>query len=250
MSALLMLAWMAQDVSDQDADAPSVASQEEAGAEPGEAPDTDGTSEAEAEWVDPGPPPGLEMSRLGSGASLYSAGDNRWNRHQVGSLVTVLVEDVATTVVSADTLANQGSSSTSEVGALLGVTTKILGNNPNMLELGDGQFGVSGSGSTDFQGVGSTSRENMLQASLTCTVVEVLPNGNLRLEGHKTIVVNGETQILVVHGIVRPIDVQGDNTIESKYLAEPVIQMSGDGVIDDKQHPGIVNRKLGRIWPF
>lgn len=250
MSALLMLAWMAQDVSDQDAEATSVASQEDAGEGTAEAPDTDSAGEAEPEWVDPGPPPGLEMSRLGSGASLYSAGDNRWNRHQVGSLVTVLIEDVASTVVSADTLADQNSTSSSEVGALLGVTTKVLGNNPNMLELEDGQVGISGSGETRFTGAGSTSRENMLQASLTCTVVEVLPNGNLRLEGHKTIVVNGETQILVVHGIVRPIDVQGDNTIASQYLAEPVIQMSGDGVVDDKQHPGIVNRKLGRLWPF
>ena len=202
--------------------------------------------------MEPEPPraPDFSLDRGKTGASLYASANNRWNRHQVGSLVTVMVADDLTTSVTADTIANQQSDSEAKVGALLGITTSILGNNPNMLELDDGEIGVTGGSMNNFTGNGTTSRQNNLQGSLTCTVVEVQPNGNLVLEGHKVITVNGETQVLVVHGIARPMDVKGDNTIESRFLADPTIQVTGNGTLDDKQHPGGGNRLLSRFWPF
>lgn len=257
MSTLFLLAWMAQEAPPQGEAEPQKTE---------EAADNLASNvvEGQGSVVDVGPEqaevavvervsnraPDFNLEGNNTGASLYSTAENRWNRHQVGSLVTVMVADDLTTSVTADTVAGQTSNSDARVGALLGVTTSILGNNPNMLELEDGEIGVKGGSSNEFSGNGTTSRQNNLQGSLTCTVVEVLPNGNLVLEGNKTITVNGETQILVVHGIARPLDVKGDNTIESKFLANPTIQVTGSGSVDDKQHPGLGNRFLSRFWPF
>ncbi|MFT5584686.1 MAG: flagellar L-ring protein precursor FlgH [Cognaticolwellia sp.] len=258
MSTLFLLAWMAQEAPPQgeaEVQETSEAVESMASTAPDAGEPVADVAVEESDTVvvvERAPPraPDFSMEGKETGASLYSASENRWNRHQVGSLVTVNVEDWATTTVKADTVTDQTSNSDSRVGALLGITTKIKGANPNLIELDDAEIGVSGGSRTDFRGNGTTSRENTFQASLTCTVVEVLPNGNLRIEGHKTITVNGETQYLVVAGVVRPMDVKGDNTVESKFLANPIIQMSGDGAVDDKQHPGVVNRKLGWLWPF
>lgn len=257
MSTLFLLAWMAQEAPSQGAaevqGATEVTETVASTALDSQESVVDGVSEGEelAAVVDRAPPRAPDFSlETQSGASLYNAADNRWNRHQIGSLVTVMVADDLTTSLTADTVANQDSSSEAKVGALLGITTSVLGNNPNMMEIDDADIGVTGGSTNNFTGTGTTSRENTLQASLTCTVVEVLPNGNLVLEGNKTITVNGETQILVVHGIARPIDVKGDNTIQSKFLADPKIQVTGIGAVDDKQHPGGGNRLLSRLWPF
>lgn len=258
MSTLFLLAWMAQEappqveaeVQSSDEAVETVASTVVDGQE--SVVDADAEAAEDAEVVERAPPraPDFSMEGAMTGASLYSAADNRWNRHQLGSLVTVMVADDLTTSVTADTTANKGSGSEASVGALLGMTTSILGSNPNMMEIDDADIGVKGESTSNFTGTGSTSRQNNLQGSLTCTVVEVLPNGNLVLEGYKTITVNGETQILVVHGTARPMDVNGDNIIESKFLANPTIQVTGAGTLDDQQHPGVGNRFVSRFWPF
>jgi flagellar L-ring protein precursor FlgH len=81
-------------------------------------------------------------------------------------------------------------------------------------------------------------------------VVEVFPNGNLRIEGGKTITVNREEQIIVLTGIVRPNDISSQNIINSKYVLDAKIAYTGKGVISDKQGPGWMTRILDNVWPF
>ncbi len=102
----------------------------------------------------------------------------------------------------------------------------------------------------DFEGSGSTSRKENLVATLSTRVVEVFPNGNLRIEGGKTITVNREEQIIVLTGIVRPNDISTQNIINSKYVLDAKIAYTGKGVISDKQGPGWMTRILDNVWPF
>ena len=74
---------------------------------------------------------------------------------------------------------------------------------------------------SDFEGQGSTGREESLEARITARVVEVLPNNNLVIEGKREIIVNGEKQIINIKGVIRPEDILPDNSIESTYIAEP-----------------------------
>lgn len=183
------------------------------------------------------------------GASLYSEEHNRWNSHEVGDLVTVEVYDALQTEVTAATTTGRSTGQSTRVGALLGLVSQVLIANPTM-EIESGELGVEASNDSTFAGNGTTSRENALSTTLTCTVVEILPGGNLKIEGYKEVLVNGETQMVVLHGVVRPQDIKGDNTISSDRLAESRVHVSGQGVVDDRQAPGWGTRVMDHAWPF
>jgi flagellar L-ring protein precursor FlgH len=129
---------------------------------------------------------------------------------------------------------------------MLGLETSILAANPNMGE----SIGIDFSGDSQFAGGGTTNRGSKIEATLTCEVIEVKANGNLRIWGWKEIRVNDETQYVVVQGIVRPRDIQMDNTVTSDLVAQAQIEITGSGVIADRESPSIGTRILDAIWPF
>lgn len=93
-------------------------------------------------------------------------------------------------------------------------------------------------------------REDTMTASIGCTVIEVLPRGNLVIRGSREIEVAGETQYIVLQGVVRPADVTARNTVLSTQLADASIHYTGRGVLTDKQKPGWLARLLDHVWPF
>ena len=109
---------------------------------------------------------------------------------------------------------------------------------------------VAGTGKTDFKGKGDTNREGKLIASISAKVVEVMPNGNLMLEARKELTINNEKQILVLTGMIRPDDIDSNNTVLSSKIADAQIYYVGDGVIQDKQSPGWLVRIMDKVWPF
>ncbi|MEQ1508048.1 MAG: flagellar basal body L-ring protein FlgH, partial [Myxococcota bacterium] len=104
--------------------------------------------------------------------------------------------------------------------------------------------------STSFSGSGATSRGSAISTMLTTEVIEVMPNGNLRLWGYKKVRVNRETQYVVITGVVRPRDIQMDNTVVSDRLSEAEFEITGTGVVADKQGPGVLSRVLDALGPF
>ena len=104
--------------------------------------------------------------------------------------------------------------------------------------------------STKFDGSGSTSRQETLTATISTKVVDVLPNGNMMIEGRRSVKVNNEDQIIVLTGTVRSRDVSSDNTVSSALVADARINYSGKGVISDRQKPGWLMNVIDTIWPF
>jgi flagellar L-ring protein FlgH len=94
-------------------------------------------------------------------------------------------------------------------------------------------FGLSVAG--DFEGGGTTQRANRLLATLTVTVREVLPNGELRVGGEQVLVVNGERHHVNLEGRVRPQDVSDGNVLLSTRLADARITYVGDGDLSERQ---------------
>ena len=78
----------------------------------------------------------------------------------------------------------------------------------------------------------------------------MLPNGNLRIEGNKTVTVNNEMQIVKLSGVIRPTDVSPGNLVDSKNILNARIAYIGEGVISDKQQQGWLVRALDQVWPF
>ena len=85
-------------------------------------------------------------------------------------------------------------------------------------------------------------------ARMTSQVVEVLPNGNLVIEGSQSLVVNRENQEITVRGIVRPQDIAADNTVLSTYISDASISYQGSGSLGTQQKPGIITQILNWIF--
>lgn len=168
------------------------------------------------------------------------------NARQVGDLVTVRISDRSATSLDATTSAQRDSSTEAGISALLGAEQRIFNTYPGM----NGELKVGGGLESTFDGRGTTTRDATIEATLTCHVIEVYPNGNLRIWGQKEIRVNREIQTVTLEGIARARDIQLNNTIDSTLLALSDIQVTGGGVLADKQGPGFLARIADRVWPF
>lgn len=95
---------------------------------------------------------------------------------------------------------------------------------------------------------GRTSRQGSLKGKVSARVTEVLPNGMLRLEGQRSILVNGEEQVTILMGLVRPKDITAENTVYSYLIADAQISYEGKGTVDNASSPGILSRFIA--WLF
>ncbi len=106
-------------------------------------------------------------------------------------------------------------------------------------------------GDHKFSGDGKTSQSNSLSGSITVTVVDVLPNGNLVVRGEKLLRINGEREHIRLEGVVRPVDIAADNTVLSTQVAEARISYVGRGQVADASRMGWLARFfLSVVWPF
>ncbi|WHZ25252.1 MAG: Flagellar L-ring protein FlgH [Nitrospira sp.] len=112
------------------------------------------------------------------------------------------------------------------------------------------QMGINASASNKFDGKGATNRTGTLTGTISVIVTEVLPNGDLRIEGRREVTVNSEKQLMSIGGIVRRVDVDTKNTVLSSAIADARIEYSGLGVLDDVQRPGWFIRILDWVYPF
>jgi flagellar L-ring protein precursor FlgH len=99
-----------------------------------------------------------------------------------------------------------------------------------------------------YLGDGDTQRNGSLRAEISARIVEILENGDFRLEGTRMVNINGEKQLIEITGFCRARDIGADNTILSTYISDAQIAYNGSGIINDTAQPGIVTRVLN--WLF
>jgi flagellar L-ring protein precursor FlgH len=101
-----------------------------------------------------------------------------------------------------------------------------------------------------FKGDGSTNRSGSVDAFLSARVKEVLPNGDLVIEGVKEIKVNNERQMLRLFGVVRSRDIGPGNVVLSNAIANMLVQVDGKGILSDNITKGWLLGIISRVWPF
>jgi len=103
----------------------------------------------------------------------------------------------------------------------------------------------------NFKGAGSADQSNSLVGDISVTVVELLPNGNLKVRGEKRVTLNQGNEYIRLSGIVRPVDIDPNNTISSDKVADATIMYIGDGAMADASKMGWAARILYSPWfPF
>ncbi len=166
--------------------------------------------------------------------------------HKIGDILTVLVTIDDSAQINNKTNRSRNSSSEGSVGGVLG---SIFGGKVPLADV-EASGKLTTSGDMADGGSGSVNRSESLETQVAAVVVQVLPNGNLVIEGHQEVRVNFEVRDLVVAGIVRPEDIHSDNTIASTKIAEARISYGGRGQITAVQQPRYGQQVVDAIMPF
>ena len=168
-------------------------------------------------------------------ASLWVDGTNLVGDKKpgkVGDIVTVLVRE---------------NTKTKDKGK-----TNVTKTNDNSVSDGTGIFSFlkafGFNSKSDMTGDGSTERTHVAQTSITCLVTDMLPNGNLIIEGTRDVTTHEENLELKIVGVIRPEDVDANNNILSDRIANAEIGIKGRGALTRIQKPGLLTQILQTIF--
>ena len=165
--------------------------------------------------------------------------------HQIGDLLTVTVNITDQANFANETQRSRSATEDSGITAFLG--SSLFGQRAQSVL--PGRF-LTADSTMATDGKGSITRQETLQTNIAAIVTQVLPNGNLVVEGKQEIRVNYEKRELIVAGIVRPEDIQSDNTIDSSKIAQARIAYGGHGEISDIQQPRYGSQVMDVLLPF
>ena len=174
------------------------------------------------------------------GAALFE--DNK--AHRVGDLVTVVLNEKTDAKKSSATSTSKDSSAEMDVGNVTIAGRTILAAEAQLL-------GLSADAGRSFDGSGNSSQSNQLSGEITVTVAEVLPNGNLIIQGEKWLGINQGNEYVRLRGIVRPVDITRDNKVKSTQIANAELYYGGTGALQDSNAQGWLTRFFNSpIWPI
>jgi flagellar L-ring protein precursor FlgH len=184
-------------------------------------------------------PPAL-IEKVVADGSIYSGGINDGlfgdrKAYRVGDIITIILRE--------KTLSQKSASNVTSRKANNNVITSLLKD--------DAALGAAmGASSIDNTGSGAVSQSNTLGGDISATVVRALTNGNLIIRGEKMITLNDGNEYIQISGMIRSEDVQPDNTVLSKRIANAEISYSGEGDYVDATKSGWGTKLFYKIWPF
>lgn len=159
------------------------------------------------------------------------------------------VGDILTVIVQENTVANKNNETKTEKKS--GLTAAIASFlYPGFVQYKGSTPAVSYNSDMTHDGSGSINNSESIVAHIAVTIKDVLPNGNLVIEGKRETSFSGENQTILLHGIVRAQDVTASNTVLSYNISDASIQIIGKGTVTDSQRKGWLTRILEKIYPF
>jgi flagellar L-ring protein precursor FlgH len=187
--------------------------------------------------------PVAEPPQIATGSIFSGNGEDWFGRkraYKVGDVLTVLLNE--------STQAARSQSTNTKRATKNDVLGSIMdGVRPSRGPLS--QIRLDGS-EISSEGTGSAGQEARLVGSISVTIAEVLPNGNLVVRGEKQLALSEGSEFIQVAGIVRPQDVAPDGTVQSRRLANAQIAYRGTGELASASRPGWGTRMFQQFWPF
>lgn len=187
----------------------------------------------------------LDNSSLWRGDRKSLLGDRRALR--AGDIMTVVIEIDDKAEISNTTSRSRTGSDDVNIPNLLGVPQRI---GPGWPDGSSSETPIGINSSSTSKGDGSVRRKEKLTLRVAATIVEVLPNGVLAIEGTQEVRVNFEMRELLVNGYVRPEDISRQNEITYDKIASARISYGGRGQISDVQQPRYGRQILEAVLPF
>ena len=176
--------------------------------------------------------------------SIFQAGATRnmfedRRARQPGDMLTILIEERLVAKHSSNSTIDRKGGGSAKFGALPFVKADKLG-----------KLGLDASTSNSFEGKGAAGNENQFAGTITVTVVDVLPNGNLVVSGEKQVGINQGVETLKFAGVVDPLTIMPGNTVSSTQVADARMQVRGAGDIDKVQTTGWLTRFFLSVMPI
>ncbi len=165
---------------------------------------------------------------------------------RVGDIVTVRIDETARASGDAGTALDRQADHTAGIPNLLGFMTALQSAHPDINPSSLLQLMSDHS----FAGDGETSRGGRVAGTVAVRVKRALPNGDLFVEGTKVILINDEELHVYISGVVRPSDIETDNSVRSSLVADAQVEFTGRGALSDNQRQGWLSRVLSKVRPF
>ncbi len=162
-----------------------------------------------------------------------------------GDILTIVIDESAAATSSQSKKSTRDSSISDAVSQFLfNPATSGLGTHAGGLPA------TSITGKASYSGGGDVSNTQSLTARAAVLVTDVLPNGNLVLEGVRVVTFSGETQYVVLHGLARPDDIARDNTVQSSNIADAKVEFYSEGSLTDAQKRGWLAKVYEKLRPI
>jgi len=192
-----------------------------------------------------------------SDGAIFNTGTNvsffeDYRARRVGDILTVKLEEVTSAEKESETTISKSSNNSITNPTIFGTTPQF--DTPSLLPLAsskDNTLAFNLGSEHDFTGSGDSDLNNKLSGDISVSVVEVLPNGNMVVRGEKVMTINQGNEYLRISGMISPRDIDADNTISSKRIADAQISYVGDGPTNDANVVGWLGKFfLSALMPF
>lgn len=188
------------------------------------------------------PSPRMEMA--GGNGSIYQSGYSRplfedRRARFVGDTITIRIAESTSASAKSNNKVDKSNTQKASVSAMNNLPGKSLLNTD-----------LNASSSTAFSGKGEAANNNAFNGSITVTVIDVLPNGNLLVSGEKQLAIGNEQEFVRISGVVNPSFVDFSNSVESSQVADARIEYKSAGQISEGQVMGWLARFFLNVMPF
>jgi len=167
----------------------------------------------------------------------------------LGDIIIVKIVESSSATNSNSTKTSKKSNYGSGIKNLLGLPLNL--GMKNFLNKGNSfDPTVSAQTGNSFAGSGAKKKSDSVSATIAARIVDILPSGNLVIEGNREILVDQEKQTISVKGIIRQKDIDANNTVLSTAIADAQITYTGKGILSDANRKGWLSSVIDWIWPF
>jgi flagellar L-ring protein precursor FlgH len=161
--------------------------------------------------------------------------------HSTNDIVTIQINETDSATNSANTSTKKNTNATMAAPGAFGLERSSHLDFTKLLDLSTG---------LSFGGQGATTRSGNLQAWLSARVVEVLPNGDLVIEGTKDVTINREHQAMNIRGVIRQVDINSNNVVLSTAIAHMEVKFDGKGIVSNSSNPGVLTWLFNKLNLF